>query len=97
MGIMHAVYGVGAMCAPLVSTQFARLPHWSFVYLVHIGLAVLNAVVQLATFRLKSQNGARADLRWIPSHLGAHVSMLQIVCRKSASLHPRRRKSPRQA
>ncbi|KAI0754413.1 MFS general substrate transporter [Daedaleopsis nitida] len=62
MGIMHAVYGVGAMCAPLVSTQFARLPHWSFVYIVHIGLAVLNAVVQLATFRLKSQNDCLAEI-----------------------------------
>ena len=25
MGIMHAIYGVGATCAPLVSTHFARL------------------------------------------------------------------------
>lgn len=54
---MHAVYGAGAMFAPLVSTQFARLPHWSFVYLVHVGLAVSNGVCQLATFRLKSENG----------------------------------------
>ena len=57
MGIMHAVYGIGAMCAPLVSTQFASLPRWSFVYLVHIGLAVANGILQAFTFKFKSTEG----------------------------------------
>ncbi|EIW55070.1 MFS general substrate transporter [Trametes versicolor FP-101664 SS1] len=55
MGIMHALYGVGAMCAPLVSTQFARFEKWSFVYLVHIGLALINIVLQILAFRFRSQ------------------------------------------
>ncbi|EJF64656.1 MFS general substrate transporter [Dichomitus squalens LYAD-421 SS1] len=54
MGIMHAVYGVGAMCAPLVSTQFASLPRWHLVYLIHIGLVVTNGIVQAFTFKFKS-------------------------------------------
>ena len=58
MGVLHAVYGVGAMCAPLVSTQFARLPRWSFVYLVHVGLILVNAVVAIIVFRFKNQDGA---------------------------------------
>lgn len=57
MGIMHAIYGVGAMCAPLVSTQFARFRRWSFVYLVHIGLTLINAVLEILAFRFKSQEG----------------------------------------
>ncbi|OJT08121.1 Bypass of stop codon protein 6 [Trametes pubescens] len=55
MGIMHALYGVGAMCAPLVSTQFARFQRWSFVYLVHIGITLANAVLEVLAFRFKSQ------------------------------------------
>lgn len=61
MGIMHALYGVGAMCAPLVSTQFARFERWSFVYLVHIGLALINIVLQILAFRFRSQEGMTLD------------------------------------
>ncbi|PIL22933.1 MFS general substrate transporter [Ganoderma sinense ZZ0214-1] len=57
MGILHAVYGAGATCAPLVSTQFAQLPCWSFGYLVHIGLALMSAVFQAFAFKFKSQDG----------------------------------------
>ncbi|KAI0642730.1 MFS general substrate transporter [Trametes meyenii] len=56
MGIMHAVYGLGAMCSPLVSTQFARFSRWSFVYLVHIGLAFINAALEILAFRFKNQD-----------------------------------------
>ena len=62
MGIMHAIYGVGAMCAPLVSTQFARIPRWSFVYLVHIGLAATNALSQMVTFLFRRQEGTSARI-----------------------------------
>ncbi len=61
MGIMHALYGVGAMCAPLVSTQFARFQRWSFVYLVHIGITLANAVLEVLAFRFKSQEGTSAN------------------------------------
>ncbi|KAI0370516.1 MFS general substrate transporter [Pilatotrama ljubarskyi] len=62
MGIMHALYGVGAMCAPLVSTQFARFPRWSFVYLVHIGLTFVNAVLEMLAFRFKSQEDCLQEI-----------------------------------
>ena len=57
MGVMHAIYGVGAMCAPLVSTQFAQLHRWSFGYIVHICLALSCAVFMAFTFKFKSQEG----------------------------------------
>ena len=62
MGILHAVYGVGATCAPLVSTQFAQLRRWSFGYLVHIGLALMSAMFQAFAFKFKSQDGMSCSL-----------------------------------
>lgn len=59
---MHALYGTGAMCAPLVSTQFARLQRWSFVYLVHIGIMFTNAVFETPAFRFRSQEGKFPDV-----------------------------------
>ena len=57
MGIMHAIYGVGALCSPLVSTQFVRLPRWNFVYLTHVGLVALNALAGALVFRFRSEAG----------------------------------------
>lgn len=49
--------GLGALCAPLVSTQFAQLRHWSFHYLVSLGLSVVNTVLLMSVFRLRRQEG----------------------------------------
>ncbi|CDO70549.1 hypothetical protein BN946_scf184579.g5 [Trametes cinnabarina] len=68
MGIMHALYGVGAMCAPLVSTQFARIHRWSFLYLVHIGLTFVNAILEIMAFRFKSQEGTSRITLLIAKH-----------------------------
>ncbi|KAJ7033673.1 MFS general substrate transporter [Mycena alexandri] len=43
MGMLHASYGAGALCSPLVATRFAQMDHWSFHYLVSLGIAVINA------------------------------------------------------
>ncbi|TFY77838.1 hypothetical protein EWM64_g6176 [Hericium alpestre] len=56
LGMVHCAYGVGALAAPLVSTQFAQLPRWSFHYLVSLGIAVTNSIVILLVFRLKEQD-----------------------------------------
>ncbi|KAA1472078.1 MFS general substrate transporter [Dentipellis sp. KUC8613] len=55
MGMLHAVYGAGALAAPLVATQFARLHHWSFHYLTSLGVALSNALVLALVFRFKRQ------------------------------------------
>ena len=57
MGILHAIYGVGAMCAPLVSTQFATMKQWHFVYFAHIGLVSFNVIVQILVFRFRTEAG----------------------------------------
>lgn len=46
------------MASPLISTQFSHMRHWSFVYLVHIGLLVITVTMQAITFKFQSQEGA---------------------------------------
>ncbi|TFK61130.1 MFS general substrate transporter, partial [Pluteus cervinus] len=53
MGLLHAIYGGGALVAPLVATQFAQARHWSFHYIVSAGIAVSNAVFLGVVFKLK--------------------------------------------
>ncbi|KAA1477464.1 MFS general substrate transporter [Dentipellis sp. KUC8613] len=56
LGIMHCIYGVGAFASPLLATQFAQLRRWSFLYLVSMGVGILNVIVLIAVFRLKGQD-----------------------------------------
>ncbi|CUA77505.1 Gallate transporter [Rhizoctonia solani] len=56
MGLLHAVYGAGAFIAPLIATQFAQLPRWSFHYLTSLGVSVANAIVLLVVFKLRRQH-----------------------------------------
>ncbi|KAK7438384.1 hypothetical protein VKT23_017996 [Stygiomarasmius scandens] len=56
MGVLHAAYGVGALLAPLVSTQFSKNPSfWSLFYTVSTGIAIFNLICLLAVFRLKGK------------------------------------------
>lgn len=59
--------GVGALTAPLVSTQFSQHPRWSFHFLVSLGISVINTIVLVLIFRNKSLEGE--DFRFsTPSH-----------------------------
>jgi hypothetical protein len=49
--------GAGALCAPLVATQFAQMKHWSYHYLVSLSIATINTIVQIAVFRFENQDG----------------------------------------
>ncbi|KAI0701345.1 MFS general substrate transporter [Cytidiella melzeri] len=62
MGILHAVYGVGALIAPLSATQFANMSRWSFQYLISLGIAFLNTVLLIAVFRGKRQEECLAEI-----------------------------------
>ncbi|KAG6908937.1 hypothetical protein DXG01_002716 [Tephrocybe rancida] len=62
MGVLHAVYGAGALCAPLVATQFAQQKRWSFHFLASLGLAVTNTVVLIAIFKFKTQDECLAEI-----------------------------------
>ncbi|KIJ05092.1 Drug:H+ antiporter-1 family protein, partial [Paxillus involutus ATCC 200175] len=62
MGLLHAAYGAGALSSPLVATQFAQLPHWSFHYLVSLGIAVINTILLILVFGLKNQDDCLAQI-----------------------------------
>ncbi|KAF8265759.1 major facilitator superfamily domain-containing protein [Lactarius quietus] len=62
MGVLHAAYGVGAMTAPLVATQFSQHHRWSFYYLVSFGVATLNTVLLVRVFKLKAQDECLAQI-----------------------------------
>ncbi|KAJ6595848.1 MFS general substrate transporter [Mycena vulgaris] len=56
MGMLHASYGAGALSSPLVATQFAQMNHWSFHYLVSLGLALANVISLTLIFRFRTQD-----------------------------------------
>ncbi|KAH9846506.1 MFS general substrate transporter [Lenzites betulinus] len=68
MGVLHAIYGVGAFAAPLVSTQFAEFHHWSFHYLISLGIALSNSVLLIAVLRFKDQDTCLAEIGQAPVH-----------------------------
>ncbi|KZT71856.1 MFS general substrate transporter [Daedalea quercina L-15889] len=62
MSILHAVYGLGAFCSPLISTHFSEQRHWSFHYLTSLGIAVLNTTVLCAVLRFRTQDECLAEI-----------------------------------
>ncbi|KAI0716680.1 MFS general substrate transporter [Earliella scabrosa] len=68
MGILHAIYGLGALSAPLVATQFSQLKNWSFHYIVSLGISVTNAIILFAVFRFKDQDTCLAEIGQLVVH-----------------------------
>ncbi|KAJ7216363.1 MFS general substrate transporter [Mycena pura] len=62
MGYTQAAYGAGIFAAPLVSTQFAQQHHWSFHYLVSLGITLSNILLLTLVFHAKPQNECLAQL-----------------------------------
>ncbi|KAJ6631294.1 MFS general substrate transporter [Mycena sp. CBHHK59/15] len=62
MGYVQAAYGAGALVAPLVSTQFAQMRHWSFHYLVSVGITALNTIFLAVVFRARNQDDCLAQI-----------------------------------
>ncbi|KAF7291768.1 MFS domain-containing protein [Mycena chlorophos] len=55
MGVFQSAYGLGALIAPLVATQFAQKAHWSYHYIITAGISVVSALVFYAVFRGRTQ------------------------------------------
>ena len=54
--LLNICLGLGLLVAPLVATQFARLEHWSYMYLISLGLSVITTATLVAVFRGKHQD-----------------------------------------
>lgn len=59
IGVKHAEFltGLGAFASPLVATQFAQLPRWSFHFLVSLGISISNVIILVLVFKFKDQDG----------------------------------------
>ncbi|CAE6455005.1 unnamed protein product [Rhizoctonia solani] len=55
MGIIHLLYGAGALISPIVATQFAYHPHWLYHYIIPLGIASLNLILLFSTFGFHTQ------------------------------------------
>jgi len=88
MGILHAAYGAGALCAPLVATQFAQLPHWSYHYLVSLGIAISNTIILVVVFRFKTQDECLEEIgQTIPEQgTSGDSTFRQILAHKTVNL-----------
>ena len=52
LGIMHAIYGLGAFVTPLAATGLAsKTPYWHFFYLILLGCTASNLGLQLWAWR----------------------------------------------
>ena len=49
--------GAGALCAPLASTKFSTMTHWSYQYLTSLAIAILNTLFLILAFKFKTQDG----------------------------------------
>jgi len=71
LGVLHAMYGFGALTSPLVATYIAsHTPVWNYFYCIPFGLAVVNISVICTAFwkglgkgTVAAQERATADLK----------------------------------
>jgi fucose permease len=65
LGLLHAVYGFGALVSPLIATSIAaHTPYWHYYYLITLGLGAINLGLLAYTFRkglFKSNSDTAVD------------------------------------
>ncbi|KAH8829029.1 MFS general substrate transporter [Flagelloscypha sp. PMI_526] len=88
MGVMQACYGLGAFASPLVATQFAQMPKWSYHYLVCEALVLTNAVLVFLVFRGKTQEECLLQIGQLPreSNTSEHSKFKQVMNQKTVQL-----------
>ncbi|KAF8234579.1 MFS general substrate transporter [Tricholoma matsutake] len=88
MGFLHAAYGAGALCAPIVATQFAQARRWSFHYLVSLGIAISNTIMLIAVFRFKTQDECLVEIGQAAAEEGtsSESTFRQILSHKTVHL-----------
>ncbi|EIM79256.1 MFS general substrate transporter [Stereum hirsutum FP-91666 SS1] len=61
LGVMHALYGLGAFAAPLAATHFSQVYHWTFHFIISLGIAVTNTVVLALVFKGRTLDECMAE------------------------------------
>ncbi|KAL5634138.1 hypothetical protein ACGC1H_006088 [Rhizoctonia solani] len=55
MGVIHSLYGAGALVSPVIATQFVYHTHWSYHYVIPLSIASINLVFLFCTFGFHTQ------------------------------------------
>lgn len=55
--LTYDVAGLGAFAAPLASTHFSQVYHWTFHFIISLGIAVTNTVVLALVFKGRTLDG----------------------------------------
>ncbi|KAG9098796.1 hypothetical protein FS749_002939 [Ceratobasidium sp. UAMH 11750] len=84
MGLLHSCYGAGAFIAPMITTQFAQHPKWSYHYLATLGMAVVDAIILFGVFRLHTQEELLGPTQTNPSEAGNKERKYQQIFRSWA-------------
>ncbi|KAF8911914.1 major facilitator superfamily domain-containing protein [Mucidula mucida] len=88
MMLLQASYGAGAFASPLVATQFSTMEHWSFHYLVSLGLALINTAMLGFTFKWRDLDACLARVGLPAGERGSneHGKIKQIIGLKTVHL-----------
>lgn len=68
MALAHAMYGFGALVAPLIATQFARsnVKMWNYHYLVSLGIALADVAGLISVFKFKREETLFQEQGYVP-------------------------------
>lgn len=70
LGLLHAVYGAGALVSPLIATLIAsKTPYWHYFYAAALGLSAINLLGLIWSFQkdtkgnISAKESATQDLK----------------------------------
>lgn len=70
LGFLHGFYGIGAFAAPLAATYFSTAPHWTYHYIISLGIAVTNSIILAIVFKGRTQDECMAEEGQPPGEVG---------------------------
>jgi hypothetical protein len=94
MFLLHAIYGLGAMVSPLVSTEFVKsLPDRVYLYFaVSLGLAIFTVICLLVVFRLRTEDQI-VGKRQVDAHDSGHRDLSMAETDEEKRLREKREKA----
>lgn len=80
LGVLHAVYGLGALISPLIATKIASsTPYWHYFYCVLMSIAAINIGLILMAFKKGLGKGAAGARERAGSDLKKTISNRVVI------------------
>lgn len=61
--IYHLAAGAGAFISPIIATQFAQRPNWSYHYLFPLVMTTINILLLYSVFGFHTQEGGSTHVK----------------------------------